>query len=166
MTIHDQSYDSLAQAAKELGFSYSLIKGRIRLGWSLDEAFEITPRVTPLYGSYSEKFFKENPEAKNNPASLYFVRLKDKETDKAFQKIGITAQRLKTRFRSTRYSADIIATAEITLHEAWQWESLIVDSLSEHKYLPVDEGFAGRTECFKLTPNLVREITDIIEGIS
>ena len=88
------------------------------------------------------------------------------ETGESFHKIGITAQNLKTRFRSSRYSAETVATVETTLYEAWQWEALILNAFAKHKYTPFDEGFSGRTECFKLTPDVEGEIAEIIDTIT
>ena len=124
------------------------------------------PREKPLYGSYSEKFFSENPEAKNNPATLYFIYLNDFETDESFHKIGITVQKVKTRFRSTRYSVKSIAAVILPLYRAWQWESLILDSFAPYKYTPSDEGFAGRTECFKFPADAISEVKNFVESVS
>lgn len=159
------TYSSIAHAAKSIGIHYYLVKQRLKLGWSIEEALGISARETPLHGGYSEAFFAKNPEQRNKPALLYFIRMVHRNTRESFFKIGITVQELKTRFRLPPYDHTTVITANTTLYTAWQNERAILDQFSKFKYLASYEGFSGRTECLQLSNSEQNKIKAIIKSL-
>lgn len=100
-------------------------------------------------GVYSENFFNQNPQAKDQKASLYFIKLSN--DSEAFWKVGITQQtNLNNRFdKISNYNCEIINIVETTLYDAFCLEQNIKEEYSSSQYIPKHK-FGGHTECFSV----------------
>jgi hypothetical protein len=86
----------------------------------------------------------------------------------SFIKVGITIHNIKKRFQDKsykKYNINTLAEYRLTLERCVNIEQHIKYSFRENQYIPLP-GFAGRTECFAFTDNLVSNITQSIEHYS
>jgi hypothetical protein len=97
-------------------------------------------------GGYNSVFFERNPEQKNTDAVLYLVAFDDGDNTQ-FIKIGIT-KNLRTRFAGYRnYKKVVLFEKTMTLYDAFLEEQKILKTI-KRKFIPTDEKFSGRYECF------------------
>lgn len=99
-------------------------------------------------GTYSEWYFRDNPEMKDVGGVLYLVEMSN-DTE-VFLKIGITEKNANKRFASASknggYKCRIILQRDMNMYEAWELEQKILSDFKDDKYNP-SVYFPGHTEC-------------------
>lgn len=109
-----------------------------------------------LKGLYTDKYFIKNPECKENPATLYY--LKFTQGDLQFYKVGITTETIPRRFSKlgkTDVTYSVLGEKKTTLFKAFTMEQELQDTHGDkYRYTPVLNGYdnsklrIGQTECF------------------
>jgi hypothetical protein len=110
-------------------------------------------------GGYSEKFFSNNPDYKNKPATLYIIKGTDKVID--FIKIGITKQSIHKRFKNfnNKFSLSILSVFNMSLYEAYKIEQAALNQFADEQYyIRFTLKFDGRTECFRYSTDIASRL--------
>jgi hypothetical protein len=164
-------------------YDYSLVdyksaRGKVDVICPIHGVFQVTPNShlnsicrkcaeEDLKGLYTDKYFKMNPECKDNLATLYY--LKFTQGDLQFYKVGITTETIARRFSKlgkTDVTYTVLGEHKTTLFEAYLMEQKIQSSHGEiYRYLPVLKGYInrnlriGQTECFskKLSDDVYKQ---------
>lgn len=98
-------------------------------------------------GKYCETTFLRNPELKEKPGFLYFIKLFD-NNGTIFYKIGITTS-MRTRFYNfiKNNNGEVIWSREDTLYNCFLLEQKILNENKEFLYRPTVLTIGGKTEC-------------------
>ena len=113
-------------------------------------------------GGYTFEYFANNQEERNNPAILYVVGIAN--GNERFIKVGITAKSLDHRFNRSEYknmTIEPILTQYMSLYDAFCIEQRIIDQFAEYRFFS-NTRFSGYTECFKHHPEVIHDITEVI----
>lgn len=115
---------------------------------------ECSKETTWLGNSYYNvtNAIRHMAEWKTIDCSVYLVSMHN-GIDKAFYKIGITAQSIDRRFRpnNTPYKVNLVKEFKTNRYEAILIENLLHQANSAIKYSPLTK-FQGHTECFSAKP--------------
>lgn len=99
-------------------------------------------------GTYSEWYFRDNPEMKDVSGVLYLIEMSS-DTE-IFLKIGIIEKDANKRFASPSknggYKCRIILQRDMNMYEAWKLEQKILSNFKDDRYSP-SVCFPGHTEC-------------------
>jgi hypothetical protein len=82
---------------------------------------------------------------------LYHIRFEHNKTDEIFDKIGITSRSVQERFGISNYlnySLKIKTIKKLPKDECKEMEKRLLAEYREISYIPLDENFSGKTECF------------------
>jgi len=161
-------YESLKALADAHGFELHVVRGRLRLGWTLEQALETVdrPKSSLQQGKFNETFFERYTEEKERPAVLYFVNIKHTATNQTFSKIGITAYTVEGRLaKASGYSYEVITSKETTLYDAWQIEQMVLEDYADFGFVWERTDFGGRTECFSFSDEQISEIRQLIDEL-
>lgn len=104
---------------------------------------------------YSRLYFELFPEKKETRATLYLVKVTNKQTNKTFWKVGITTMgSLNERFGSVknRYYIESMLEYKTSLYNAFLLEQECLTVNGKIRFTLEDESFGGRTECFLPQP--------------
>lgn len=97
-------------------------------------------------GGYSHEYFSRYPDRKGWDGTLYLVRFENKEN--SFVKVGIS-KTLKTRFAGyPGYKKTVLFRKDMTIYEAFVEEQKILTTPGLKRFVPTDELFSGKYECF------------------
>ena len=109
-----------------------------------------------LKGTFSKRYFDENPDRKDLNATFYYIKFTYKE--EIFYKVGITRTSINKRFGSIDkkvINIDVMKTLNTSLYRAWQLEVIIQNIHGDKfRYRPVIDGGSikkyriGPSECF------------------
>mgnify|MGYP001216684980 CR=1 FL=1 len=115
--------------------------------------------VSVAGGKYSETYFRNRPQEKDNPGVLYLMKLNNPETGEKFVKVGIAKARkgktgkgtLQRGVSGDNYSQDYrqVRVREWfgTIYECWKYEQELHEKYKAESYKPSSK-FGGHTECF------------------
>lgn len=110
-------------------------------------------------GKYNDSYFEKNPEKKNIPAVLYFVKFKE------FYKIGISTQTAKARFKGAG-PYEILNEFETTLLNAFAVEQRTLQEFEDWHYTGNTRLKArGNTERFSIEAPYEKIIKYIKENL-
>jgi len=121
-----------------------------------NKSAEETKRINELKGTgRMNQLFSSNPEVKNIPGKLYYVRFYNEEIE--FWKIGITSRTVKERFGTERYiknkfnlNIDIIFIKDdLTFYETFKEEQRILKENKKNRITVNYNSFIS-TECFAI----------------
>ena len=164
-----RKFNSMSELARTYGIPGEKVINRRSLGWTLEEALGIVERVSPMFGRYNEVYFEKYPKHKQNPSSLYFMRIADDQNGQTFYKIGITSASIEQRIASlkkNRLGVEVICSISLPLYQAWLLEQLLFDEYSGQRFTSEGVVFAGRTECFRFSDYQAEEVQRMILGFS
>ena len=118
--------------------------------------------VQDYQGGYGFKRFRNHPEIKDNPATLYLIQVDHADDD--FIKIGITQKELSERFNKGRipFEYSTINTWSGKLYDLFLIEQQIKKQFTKHKHRP-NAKFDGHTECF--VSDVVHDVEDAVQRI-
>lgn len=96
--------------------------------------------------------------------NLYLIRFVSKINDNSFIKIGITKQKILTRFAgyTKNYDIEILYNTKLSLLECINTEQKVIQNLSKYQYIPEGK-FGGKTECFIDIPEVEKKILQLLK---
>jgi len=113
-------------------------------------------------GGYDYNRLNTDPLLGDTPGFIYLVQLV--QHDDTFVKVGIT-KNLTSRMGSyTKFNGTLLASAPLTLFDAFKLEQNILNMHSSDQYHPIEK-FNGYTECLNINSDKLQILIDMLGNI-
>lgn len=149
--------------SKQTNIPKKLLMGRIRRGYTVDEAIKLGDEKIVSPGRYNFTILKRDKSLANKSAVLYFVEIKYE--DNIFYKIGITTR--GTEKRLINYDHKLISQCDGKLIQIYKFEQMLLKQYSHRK---IDKDFDiyldGMTEFLDLSDSEVLKIKSSIAAVN